>query len=60
VKILICYLVIVKGGFFIRLRFEEKKFVLYNPIGPQFCGKSSFGGSWMAIKIYANLELRVA
>ena len=36
-----CYLIFtVKGGFFTRLRFKEKKFAFYNRIGPQFCGKT--------------------
>ena len=30
------YLFTVQGGFFRRLRFKEKKFVIYNLIGPQF------------------------
>ena len=38
-----CYVFTVKGGFFTKLRFKEKKFVIYNLIGPQFC-KSSFSG----------------
>ena len=29
-----CYLITVKGGFFTRLSFKEKKFVIYNIIGP--------------------------
>ena len=33
-----------KRGFLRRLRFKEKKFVIYNLIGPQFCGKPSFSG----------------
>ena len=37
--------------------FKEKKFVIYNLIGPQFCDKSSFSGESIAIKIYANLGL---
>ena len=38
------YLFKVKGGLFTRLRFKENKFVIYNPIGPQFCGKPAFSG----------------
>ena len=38
------YLITVKGGFFTRLWFKEKKFVIYNLIDPQFCGKPSFSG----------------
>ena len=34
-----CHLVTVKGGFFTRLRFKEKKCVIYNLTGAQFCGK---------------------
>ena len=48
-----CYLFIVKGGFFTRVRFKEKKFVIYDLIGPQFWGKPSFGGKEIAIKTYA-------
>lgn len=33
------YLFTIKGGFFIRLMFKEKTFVIYNLIKPQFCGK---------------------
>ena len=40
-----------------RLRFKEKKFLIYNLIWPQFGGKSSFSVKWIAIKIYANLGL---
>ena len=39
-----CYLFIIKRGFFTRLRFKEKKVVIYNVIGPQFCGKPSCSG----------------
>ena len=54
------YLFIVTGGLFIRLRFNEKKFVLYNHIRPQFCGKPSFSQQKKAIKIYANLGLALS
>ena len=37
-----CYSFTIKGGFFTRLRFKEKKFVIHNLIGPQLCGKLSF------------------
>ena len=37
-----CYLFTAKGGFFTRLSFKEKEFVIYNLSGPQFCSKSSF------------------
>ena len=30
------------------------KFVIYNHIGLQFCGKSSLSGKSIAINIYAN------
>ena len=40
-----------------RLRFKEKKFVIYNLVGPQLWGKSSFSDKLIAIKIYANLGL---
>ena len=40
-----------------RLRFKEKKFVIYKLFGPQFCGKTSFSDEEIAIKIYANLGL---
>lgn len=33
-----CYLFTVKGGFLTRLRFKDTKFVIYNLLGPQFCG----------------------
>ena len=36
------YLFTVKEEFFTRLRFKEKKFVIYNLIELQFCAKSSF------------------
>ena len=39
-----CYLITVKEGFFTRLWFKEKKFVIYNLLEPQFCGKPSFSG----------------
>ena len=42
---------------FLRLKFKEKKFVIHNLIGPQFCDKSSFSGESIAIKIYANKGL---
>ena len=37
-----CYLFTVKEEFFTRLRFKEKKFVIYNLIEGQFCAKSPF------------------
>ena len=37
--------------------FKGKKFVIYHLIGPQFCGKLSFSGKQIAIKIYTNLGL---
>ena len=33
-----CYLFTVKGGFLTTLRFKDTKFVIYNLLGPQFCG----------------------
>ena len=48
---------LLQGGFFVRLRFTKKKFVSYNLIGPQFCGKSSFSSKQIAIKIYTNVGL---
>ena len=54
-KILTCYLFTVKGGFV--ARFKEKKFVIYNLIGPQFCAKPSFSGQYIDIKLKANLGL---
>ena len=41
-KAIYIYSFAVKGGFFTRLRFKEKKNVIYNLTGSQFCGKSSF------------------
>ena len=57
VEILIVIYLPVKGGFVTILSFKEKKFVIYNIIGPQFCGKFSFNCKLIAIKIYANLGL---
>ena len=39
-----CYLFPTESGFFTRLKFTEKKFLIYNLIGPQLCSKSSFSG----------------
>ena len=44
VKILIAIYLPLYVRFFTRLRFKEKKFVIYDLIGSQFCGKSSFSG----------------
>ena len=38
-------------------RFKEKTFVIYNLLGPQFCGNSSFSGKQTAIKIHVNVGL---
>ena len=40
-----------------RLWLKEKKFVIYNLNGPQFCAKISFSRKEIAVKIYANLGL---
>ena len=50
------YLFTVKGGFFIRLTFQEKKFLIYDLIGSEFCDKPPISGKKIAIKIYANLD----
>ena len=44
VEILIAIYLPLYARFFTRLRFKEKKFVIYDLIGSQFCGKSSFSG----------------
>ena len=46
-KNLNCYLFTVKRG--LVTRFKEKKFVIYNLIGSQFCAKLSFSGQYVYI-----------
>jgi len=57
VKTFNCDLSTIIGRFLTRLSFKEKKCVIYNLVGTQFCGKPSFSGKQIAIKIYANLGL---
>ena len=55
-EILISFYLLLKEDFH-KNKVKEKKFVNYNLIETQFCGKQSFSGKCIAIEIYTNLGL---